>query len=39
MPVDAHQYMRHKEAAQLKWPQNLSYDCLLTCATIHYTAM
>jgi len=32
MPVDA--YMRHKEAAHLNRPQNLSYVCLLTCASI-----
>jgi len=32
MPVDA--FMLHKEAAQLNQPQNLSYDCLSTCATL-----
>jgi len=26
--------MHHKEATQLNRPQNLSYNCLSTCATI-----
>jgi len=37
MPVDA--YMHHKEAAQLYRPQNLSDDCLSTCATLQQSKL